>query len=406
MKILMLTPYLPYPPASGGQIRTLYLLKYLSQNHEIFLVALYKNAQEKQYAKHLESYCKKIYLCKRAEKPWQIGNILMSVLSLLPFLIVRNFSDEAKKIVEKLLQEEKFDVIHAETFYIMPHIPKTSVPILLVEQTIEFKVYQHFISNLPFLVRLGLSIDIMKLKYWEIHYWKKASLVATVSQSDRDTIQKIETNIDPVIIPNGAGDEMFVDKLPEKKLDSPTLLFMGNFFWLQNVEAAEFLVDSIFPKLIKTIPNLNLIIAGQNAAKKVTVKNTNSVKVIDIPPDNSEIVKKLYHQATIFVAPIFGPGGTRLKILAAMAAGLPVVSTSTGVDGLGIVEGVHAILAQTPEAFAEKITKMISTRDLYTKIQKNAFALVKDHYSWSQISKQLEIAYRNIRKISEKGKSL
>src|SRR3989304_2019379 len=108
MKILMLTPYLPYPPASGGQIRTLNLLKYLSKNNEISLIALYKNENEKTYAKYLQSYCKKIYLCKRAEKPWQIKNILKSVFSLLPFLIVRNFSEEAKHTVEKLLMEKSF----------------------------------------------------------------------------------------------------------------------------------------------------------------------------------------------------------------------------------------------------------------------------------------------------------
>src|SRR3972149_8524319 len=112
MKILMLTPYLPYPPASGGQIRSLNLLKYLSKNNEITLIALYKNEKEKSFAKYLESYCKKIYLCKRAEKPWQIKNILKSVLSVLPFLIVRNYSTEAKQTVEQLLKKEYYDVIH------------------------------------------------------------------------------------------------------------------------------------------------------------------------------------------------------------------------------------------------------------------------------------------------------
>jgi hypothetical protein len=116
----MLTPYLPYPPASGGQIRSLYLLKYLSKKNEITLICLYKNEKEKKYAANLKQYCKKLYVCKRAEKPWQIKNILKSVFSFKPFLMVRNYSDEARTIVEKLLAEEKFDVIHAETFYIMP----------------------------------------------------------------------------------------------------------------------------------------------------------------------------------------------------------------------------------------------------------------------------------------------
>ena len=85
MKILMLTPYLPYPPASGGQIRTLNLIKYLSKKHDITLISLYKNDQEKRYLSHLQLYCKSVYLCKRPTKPWETKNIFKSIFSSDPF---------------------------------------------------------------------------------------------------------------------------------------------------------------------------------------------------------------------------------------------------------------------------------------------------------------------------------
>ena len=217
MKILMLTPYVPYPPSSGGQIRTFNLLKYLSQKNQITLVCLYKNNEEKKYLKTLQRYCNKIYPCKRAEKPWQIKNIIKTIFSPLPFLIVRNFSDEAKKTIEFLLKNEKFDVIHAETFYIMPHLPSTKIPIILVEQTIEYRVYQHFVNSLFFLFRPFFYFDILKLKYWERFYWKKTNIVAAVSKTDEENIKKLEPHLKTAIIPNGAGDEMIVKKLPKKK---------------------------------------------------------------------------------------------------------------------------------------------------------------------------------------------
>src|SRR3990167_8000677 len=396
MKILMLTPYLPYPPASGGQIRTLYLLKYLSQNHEITLVSLYKNEKEKEYARHLKSFCKNIYLCKRAEKPWQLGNILSSIFSFLPFLIVRNYSVEAKKTIEKLLKTERFDVIHAETFYIMPPTPKTSIPILLVEQTIEFKVYQHFISHLPFIIKLGLVLDILKLRAWEIHYGKKASLGATGSDTDKKTIQSIAPLADPVVIPNGAGDEMFVDSLPEKKFNQPKLLFMGNFYWLQNVEAAEYLINKIFPQIKKQVPDISLIIAGQNTTNKIKIEKTNQIAIINIAPDDTATVKKLYSEATLFVSPIFGPGGTRLKILAAMASGLPVISTLIGIEGLGVEEKKHVLTAKSLDDFTNNILLAIPNHSLYYHIQNQTFSLVKQKYSWPSLAKQLEIAYQQI----------
>jgi len=392
----MLTPYLPYPPASGGQIRTLYLLKYLGQNHDITLVALYKDDHEKSYADYLKSYCKEIHLCKRAEKPWQIRIILKSIFSALPFLIVRNFSQEAKTIIEKLLKEKQFDVIHAETFYIMPHIPKTDVPVLLVEQTIEYKVYQHFISTLPFYFRLPLSVDIFKLKQWETFYWHKAELVATVSESDKNEIKKL-TSEETVVIPNGAGDEMFVDKFPSINKKNPRLLFVGNFFWLQNVEAAKYLIHKIFPKLHLELPQAQLIIAGQNSTKKLGKQANSYIQIIDLAPDNGETVKELYHSSTIFIAPIFGPGGTRLKILASMASGLPVISTKIGVEGLAVKEGEHVLIAKNENEFVRKILFILKNEVQYKTIQKNSFSLVKNHYSWKAIAQKLENVYRSIK---------
>ena len=395
MKILMLTPYLPYPPASGGQIRTLNLLKYLSKTNDITLVALYKNDKEKKYSTHLKSFCKKVYVCKRPEKPWQIGTILKSIFSALPFLVVRNYSYEAQDVVTKLLKEEEFDVIHAETFYIMPHIPLTTIPVLLVEQTIEFKVYQHYVSSLPYLLRWVLTLDIIKLKFWEIYYWKKAQIVATVSASDKSIIQECVPDNETFVIPNGAGDEMFLQKIPKKDITKPTLLFVGNFSWLQNTEAAMYLIEKVFPKLNKALPHIKLIIAGQNVKSKLNFRHTENIEVIDIAPDDHETIKDLYHDATIFVAPIFGPGGTRLKILAAMASGLPIVTTKTGVEGLEITENEDILVANSPAEFVKKIQMLLEDEDRFMRMQKTSFAVVKEKYSWNAIAKKLEMVYKN-----------
>lgn len=398
MKILMLTPYLPYPPASGGQIRTLNLLKYLSRNHHITLICLYKNAKEKKYASYLKSYCDEIYVYKRPEKPWQLDNILKSVFSFLPFLIVRNYSQEAITTVEHLLKTQEFDVIHAETFYIMPQIPETDIPILLVEQTIEFQVYQHFVNSLPWFLRPIFYPDIVKLRTWERHYWKKAYMVGTVSEGDTQTIHSLEPSIDPIIITNGAGDEMFVDKLEPKKIDKPVLLFMGNFSWLQNTEAAEFIINEIFPELRKKFSSVHLIIAGQNCKKKLEYAGNSGIELIDIAPDDAETVKNLYRSATLFIAPVFGPGGTNLKILAAMAAGLPVIATKVGADRLKLKDRDHALIANTPNEFIEQISTILSDKKLFEQVRQNSYKLAKEKYSWEAISKQLEFAYRKIRK--------
>ena len=392
----MLTPYLPYPPASGGQIRTLYLLKYLAQNHSITLVSLYKDEKEKQYAQYLQSYCKEIHLCKRAKKPWQPRNIAKALFSTLPFLIVRNYSEEAAETIQTLLSTKEFDVIHAETFYIMPHIPETNIPILLVEQTIEYKVYQHYIASLPAIIRFPLLLDIMKLKSSEKYYWHKADLVATVSEFDKGEIQSIAPNIEPVIIPNGAGDEMFVKTLPDHTDGDPIILFLGNFFWLQNVEAAQYLIAHVFPELIKKIPKLKLVVAGQNVSEKLINIKHNNIIIKALAPDDEQEVKKMYQSSTLFLAPIFGPGGTRLKILASMAAGLPVISTDIGIEGLELTDGKHVLVARTPEEFVSQTVRILKDHALYVSIQEQAFKVAKERFSWKNIAKKLETVYKEI----------
>lgn len=398
MKILMLTPYLPYPPASGGQIRTLNLLKYLRTKNEITLISLYKNDEEKKYLPYLKPYCKEVYLCKRPEKPWQPNNIFRSIFSLNPFLVVRNYSQQASATLKELVQKERFDVIHAETFYIMPHILDTDIPILLVEQTIEYKVYQHYVNSLPFLFRFLFWLDILKLKYWERFYWRKAFLVGAVSESDKKAIAELEPTIKPVIIPNGAGEEMIAQKLTPKHLDKPILLFVGNFFWLQNTEAAKYLITNIYPDVCKAIPGVQLIIAGQNARNKLQIADTKSIKIIDIDPNNSNLVKKAYMESTLFVAPIFGPGGTRLKILAAMSSGLPIVTTRTGIEGLDVVHNKHVLIANSPAEFVREIKRVLGSNEIYDRVRHNAFDLVKKKYNWKKIATELEFAYQRIKK--------
>lgn len=393
----MVTPYVPYPPSSGGQIRTYNLLKYLSQNNEITLVALYKNDEEKKYESYLKKYCKKIYLCQRPASPWQFKNIFKTIFSPSPFLVVRNYSDEAKTIINELLSKEKFDVIHAETFYVMPHIPKTKVSTVLVEQTIEYKVYKHFVNSLPFYLRLLLyfDIDIIKLKYWERFYWKKANAVVVVSSSDEKLIRKEEPKLKTSIIPNCVGDEMIIKKLGKKDLKSPTIFFQGNFFWLQNVEAAKFIINKIYPQLIKELPYVKVFIAGQNAKKLGNLINKN-INIVNIEPDDINKVKELFKNNTLFIAPIFGPGGTRLKILAAMGSGMPVVSSVTGIEGLDVTNNKNVVIANDQLEFVAKIKQLLANKNIYEKIRNNAYKLVKEKYQWSQTAKELESVYKNL----------
>lgn len=190
---------------------------------------------------------------------------------------------------------------------------------------------------------------------------------------------------------------MFAPALPNKSLTNPRLLFMGNFTWLQNVEAAEFLLKKVYPLLLKSLPPFTLVIAGQEV-KRLNMHSSQSLEIDDIPADDQKTVHDYYMDSTLFIAPIYGPGGTRLKILAAMAAGLPVIATETGFEGLNVSNGEHVLYANTAPEFLLATQKILSDKKLFSRLQKNAYAKAKESYSWSSISQRLENIYKTMQK--------
>lgn len=393
MKILMLTPYLPYPPTSGGQIRSYNLIKHLSKSHEITLCSLIKFDSEEKYVDKLKPFCKNIYVFKRAKKPWTFSNIIGTGFSAFPFLVVRNFSTEQKNELKKILSSEKFDLIHAETFYVSPHIPKTNIPIVLVDQTIEYQVYRHYVNNfrIPFLRPL-LMLDVLKIRYWETYFWKKAARVIAVSERDAKEMKQLVRGLKVTVIPNGVGEDLIEDAPMHFK---KTILFMGNYAWLQNIEAARILALKVFPKILKKEPDCKLIIAGQNTGKIADLENAN-IALSDFAVDDITSVKKAYQQNGIMVAPLYGPGGTRLKILAAMASKMPVVTTEIGTEGIDAMNGESILVGNGSEDLANLAIKLLNDKKLYEKIAENAQKLVEKNYSYNSIAKKLSDVYEEV----------
>lgn len=392
MKILMLTPYLPYPPSSGGQIRSFNLIKQLSKKHEITLCSLIKYDDEEKYVKKIEPYCKKVYVFKRPEKPWTLSNILKTGFSTFPFLVIRNFSPSEQKALPKIINEGDFDLIHAETFYVSPHIPKTDIPIVMVDQTIEYLVYEHFVKSFKYApLRPLLSIDVLKLKHWEIRYWKKASRVVGVSEKDVKVMTDVLGKEKVRFNPNGVGEDLM------KKIGlhySKTIVFMGNYAWMQNSEAARLLAEKVFPLIKDQIKDAKLVIAGQHTEKIVDLRNE-STEIVDFAVDDLEGQEKIFKTSGVLVAPLYGPGGTRLKILAAMAAHLPVVTTSVGIAGIG-KNGENYLEGNTPEEIAKLTVQVLNDKKLYKKIANNARKLVEEKYSYEAIAKQLDEIYKEV----------
>jgi len=362
------------------------------------LFSLIKNEREKQYVPLLEkAFCEKVKVFRRPQKPWTLKNILRTGFSLQPFLVVRNFSSSTKKAIAQELSANKYDLIHVETFYAMPHIPPTNIPVVLVDQTIEYQVYQHYAHRTaPFFLRPFLSIDIIKLKYWERYYWRQASKVIAVSERDKEEMLKLEPALDVDIVPNGINLEFFKKKI-NRQSKHPIILFVGNFYWLQNTEAAQLLIDKIFPLVKEKIPQARVMIAGQHQPQSLINKADRDIIIKNLKEDDGEGIKTAYKEATVFVSPIKGPGGTRLKNLAAMASNLPLVSTSVGMSGLNVKNGQHAFIQDTPRQMAQAIIKTIQNPKRAKKMASAARKFVEDNYDYKIIAEKLSKIYQSLK---------
>lgn len=395
MKVLMLTPYLPFPLLTGGQTRSYNLIKRLSKlGHEITLFCLTKNQSEGKFVPELQKFCQEVQVFERPQKPWTLNNILRTGFSFYPFLVIRNWAAGEKEAIEKKLQEEKFDLIHAETFYVMPHIPDTSIPILLVEQTIEYLVYRHFANvNRLFFLKPLLHLDVFKMKYWEVKYWQRAKKVAAMSDEDKKIMTTQVPSLDVDIVPNGV-DAQFFNVLVRKRSKKPIILYLGNFTWLQNREAVDILVRDIWPKIKKELPDAKLWIVGKSAQSFFVTLASKDIRVEEV-----EDVRGVYQEASLLVAPIFGEGGTRYKNLESFASGLPVVTTSIGIRGIEAKNGQQVIVRDKPEEIAIAAMDLLSDPILYGKIAKEAQVLVEAKYDWDPIAKSLSSIYEKLGKV-------
>lgn len=394
MKILMLTPYLPYPLLSGGQIRTYNLLKKLADKHEITLFALIKNDQKRRHIPHLEKFCKKVKVFKRSEKPFTVKNIVKTAFSSYPFLVMRNHVPEVIEAVKTELATEQYDLIHAETFYMMPHLPQTKIPIILVEQTIEYLGYESYAKKRWRPLRWLLNLDIAKIKHWEKFYWQLADKLVVMSDEDQAYIQQFVDRPDKVVVISNGVDTQWFKQKPQKLPSKPTILYVGTFKWLPNIEAVSFLVEKIWPQIKQTLPDAQLKIVGNAPTKEIKAYGAqdDSIEVTGRVED----IRDAFKQAHVLLAPVFSGKGTRYKILEAMASGTPIVATPTAVEGLKLSHGQQVLVGQDAQSLANLTLKVLNDPVLWKQLSQAGQAFVEQYYDWNLISQKLDKLYQSI----------
>mgnify|MGYP001582636002 CR=1 FL=1 len=388
MNILFVSAVLPFPLHSGGQIRIYNILKRLSKRHRITLLSFIREEREVDLAKHLD-FCQSVHMVMRG-RAWQPKYVFGSVLGKYPLLLASYDSEAMRQAIRDTVIRDQIELIHLEPFYVWPALPKTDLPVVVSEHNIEYDVYLEYARRFSLVgMKPFLLWDVGKLKKWERFIWRSADALTAVSHNDALAMEDYLSH-HVTLVPNGVDLDSFPFRKPNKRKNL-TLLFVGNFRWLPNRDAADTLIDHIWPRIRRKYPQSSLLIAGRDITAGLRTRIlARGGQVLG----NVESIAPVYQRADVFVAPHTISGGTKFKLLEAMASGVPIVTTKQGISGLFAEPGVEYLEAVTPEDFVEHISSLWDNPVLARSIAAKARKRIEQKYDWNQIALIMEDVWK------------
>ena len=393
MKVLLLTQVLPYPPDSGPKVKTWNVLKYLAQYHEVTLVSFIRGDQTAE-VNHLKKYCQAVYTVPMSREAWRDGwYLIKSLVTRHPFLMVRDDRVAMHRVIKQITTQTQFNIVHVDQLNMAQYAERiTGAGKILDAHNALWLLYKRLWETMaPGPKKWLLGRDWRLLKQYEGEICRRFEGILTVSKEDKSALQEaagqtLETTVIPIAI-----DTDEVVKV-HRSAEADHILHIGTMFWPPNIDGILWFLREIFPLIQARRPKTTFDVIGAKPPPEIMAYNSGSsgVNITGYVVDPAS-----YYESTgVMVVPLRAGGGMRVKILNALAQGLPIVSTTLGCEGIDVEPGRHLLVADTAEAFALATLTLLENKQLADELGHNGRQLIQSAYDYRAACSHLESLYQ------------
>jgi len=390
-RVLVISSFLP-SRQSGGRVRLRALMRGLAATHSVSLLSFVPPVPDaEELAEVRGEYDEVVTVPNDRLAPGRTAKRALQLHSLVSSRSFERVVCEQRAFqiaLDRMVARSRFDIVHVEGCSMAHYEFPEGLPVVLDEQNIEYDVLRRVVSVTGALPRkLYNYLDYAKLKREEERAWRAVAACALTSSRDEDFVRRVLPGARTAVVPNAVDLQRFAPTAGGA--DRGSLLFFGEIGYYPNTDALHFFLRDVLPRLRRSHPSIRLVIVGPSVPKAIQRYASADVIVTGAVAD----VRPYLEAARAVIVPLRVGGGTRLKILEAMAMAKPVISTRLGAEGLDVTGERDILLADDPASFADQVRRVLDDADLATQLGSAARRMVETEYDWKTSARKLEDLY-------------
>ena len=389
-KILFITPTLPYPPVSGGVIKSNKVVHFLSEKYNLSVACLLKNDDIQHKDEFLSVVKLSDFISQELDIPRTAKNLILSNIQGIPLNLYRNKSIGFKEKVYAVAHQ--YDAIFCDHYVMFQYIPEDyKGKIILHEHNCEYLIWKRYANiERSVLKKVALLNQAYRIKKYEREICRKATVILA-APNDTDELVKIGADATKFLETYHLGDD---NLLNEPALDfnktEKALLYIGTLSWEANIDGLVWFCNEIWQSVKQQHPDIKLYIVGKkpDVRLKEIAANDNQIILTGFV----EKVEPYFQKSRIFITPLRFGSGIKVKVVNALYRGIPCVTTSIGTEGLKVKDGEDIFIKDNAAEYADAINTLLTDKNCWQRLSENSRAIATKYYTWKYVLENIEKA--------------